>query len=84
MYIFQPDRILLRRQVKNFSSYIKGKVLDIGAGEYTRYRDLFDCDEYIKMDVKKGENVDIVGDIESIPFGDESVDSIVCTQVLNT
>jgi len=81
MYIFQPDRFLLQEQVKKYSSYIKGRVLDIGAGEYTRYRNFFDCEEYIKMDVGKSENVDVIGSIENIPLIDASVDSVVCTQV---
>lgn len=81
MYIFQPERYLLKQQVKKYSHYIKGRVLDVGAGEFSRYQDLFKCDEYIKMDIKKSDNVDVVGSAESIPFQDETFDSVVCTQV---
>lgn len=81
MYIFQPDRFLLVKQIKELSHYIKGKVLDIGAGEYNRYGRLFNCQEYIKMDVCKSDNVDIVGSIEKIPFPDNCFDSVVSTQV---
>jgi len=81
MYIFQPDRILLKEQIRHFAKYIKGKCLDIGAGSFSRYEELFQCKDYIKMDISSGKNVDIVGRAESIPFEDNSFDSVVCTQV---
>jgi SAM-dependent methyltransferase len=81
MYIFQPDRYLLKKQIQDASKYIKGKVLDVGSGECDRYGDLFNASQYIKMDVKAGKNVDIVGSAEKIPFDNESFDSVVCTQV---
>ncbi|OGZ32597.1 MAG: hypothetical protein A3I88_02540 [Candidatus Portnoybacteria bacterium RIFCSPLOWO2_12_FULL_39_9] len=82
MYIYQPDRVLLKRQIEKYSHYIKGKVLDVGAGKTSRYRDLFDCREYIKMDIEKSDNIDIVGQAENIPFENNTFDSIICTQVL--
>jgi SAM-dependent methyltransferase len=82
MYIFQPERILLRQQVIKYSKYITGKTLDIGSGEGGRYKGLFPCSEYLTMDVKAGEGINIVGRAESIPVPDHSIDSIVCTQVL--
>lgn len=82
MYIFQPDRYLLQRQVKKYSHYIKGRVLDAGAGSFDRYKKLFEFTEYIKMDICNSENVDVVGSIEDIPFESNSFDSIICTQVL--
>lgn len=82
MYIFQPERIILREQVIKHSSYITGKTLDVGAGEGGRYKGLFPCTEYITMDVDKNAGVDIVGRAEKIPLADASVDSIVCTQVM--
>lgn len=81
MYIFQPDRFLLRKQIEKFSSYISGRVLDIGAGEMDRYKDLFKYKEKINMDISKGKNVDVVGSADNIPFSDDSFDSVLCTQV---
>jgi len=81
MYIYQPSRILLKQQIKKQSHYIKGKVLDIGAGDFSRYESFFDCKEYIKMDIEKNNNVDVVGRAEKIPFEDGSFDSVICTQV---
>lgn len=82
MYLYQPNRILLDEQIKKCSSYIKGKVLDVGAGAFSRYKGFFHFQEYIKMDVQPGKNIDIVGRAEDIPFEAETIDSIVCTQVL--
>lgn len=81
MYIFQPDRYLLEKQIKVVSHYIKGKVLDLGAGDFNRYGHLFNCDEYLKMDIRSGPNVDIVGSADNIPFPDQHFDSIISTQV---
>lgn len=81
MYIFQPDRFLLRKQVAQAAKFIKGEVLDVGAGERSRYINLFDFATYTKMDVKEGENTDVVGSADAIPFPDNKFDSIVCTQV---
>lgn len=82
MYIFQPERYLLRQQIKALAGHIVGRVLDIGAGERNRYGDLFSVSEYVTMDIKPGPNVAIVGDIEAIPADANSFDSVVCTQVL--
>ena len=81
MYIFQPDRILLKAQVAKVASYVRGKVLDIGAGEYDRYSRLFTYDSYTKTDVVARPGIDLVCSAEKIPVADASYDSIVCTQV---
>lgn len=81
MYIFQPDRYLLKNKIKEFSHFIKGRVLDLGAGDFNRYGHLFYCDEYIKMDIKPGPNIDVIGSADNIPFPDRHFDSIVATQV---
>ncbi len=82
MYIYQPNRILLDEQIKKYSRYIKGKVLDVGAGSFSRYQRFFNVQEYIKMDIEPGENIDIVGRAENIPLPSATFDSIVCTQVI--
>jgi len=81
MYIFQPDRFLLDKQIKQVARFVTGKVLDVGAGEVNRYGKYFKCDEYIKMDPRHTEKADLVGSADNIPLPDESIDSVVCTQV---
>lgn len=82
MYIFQPERILLRKQILKHAKYITGKVLDVGSDGGGRYGGIFPCTEYISMDVHEGEGIDVVGRAEDIPFPENSFDSLVCTQVL--
>ena len=82
MSIFQPDRYLLKKQVKKYAPYIKGVVLDAGSGEGDRYKNFFKFDKYISLDINKNSNPDIIGSVENISLGDSSVDSIVSTQVL--
>ncbi len=81
MLIFQPDRYLLKIQVKKYSHFINGKVLDIGAGEFSRYQNLFRYIEYIKMDINDSSNIDVVGSADDIPFPNNTFDSVICTQV---
>ncbi len=82
VFILQPDRLLLKRQVSSLAPSIKGRVLDAGAGMHDRYSHLFKTEDYIKMDVTAGPNVDVVGSAEQIPFPDNHFDSVVSTQVL--
>lgn len=82
MSIFQPDRYLLKKQIKKYSHYITGVILDAGSGEGDRYKNFFKFDKYIKLDINKDSGADIIGSVENIPLGDSSVDSIVSTQVL--
>lgn len=71
----------MEKQIRNVSHYIQGRVLDLGAGDYNRYGYLFNCDEYLKMDIKPGFNIDVVGSADDIPFPERHFDSIVATQV---
>lgn len=80
--IFQPDRYLLRKQIKAHSYYIKGVVLDAGSGETGRYKNFFKFDKYITLDVRPDSNADIIGSVENIPIEEGAIDSIISTQVL--
>lgn len=81
-YIYKTGRVELYEQIKRHAGLIKGRVLDVGAGNFSRYQDLFSYDQYLKMDVESGKNIDVVGKAEAIPFPDNTFDSLVCTQVL--
>lgn len=80
--IFQPDRYLLKRQIRAYSRYISGVVLDAGSGEIRRYKSFFKFDKYLTLDIKPNSGVDIVGSVEDIPLESSSIDSIISTQVL--
>lgn len=82
MVIFQPYRYLTKRAIKKNGHYIKGKTIDAGAGSFYRYRQFFNCDQYITIDIDESLKPDIVCSVEKIPLPDESVDSVVCTGVL--
>ena len=70
-----------RRVIKALTKIIKempedGLGLNIGAG-------LTYIDPRIKsLDIEKGENIDFVGKAESIPLSDESLDLVICQEVL--
>ncbi len=81
MYIFQPDRYILDLQIKEASKFIRGNVLDVGAGEVNRYSKYFTYDKYVRMDLNHGEKVDLIGSADNIPMPDGSFDSVICTQV---
>ena len=81
-FIYKTGRAELYDQIKRHAHFIHGQVLDIGAGSFHRYKYLFRFDKYISMDIASTKGIDAVGEIQAIPFPDQSFDSIVCTQVL--
>ena len=82
MNIFQPDRYLLKKQIKKYAHYINGVVLDVGSGDGERYKSFFKFDKYITLDINASHGADIIGSVEDIPAESESFDSVVSTQVL--
>ncbi|OHA30084.1 MAG: hypothetical protein A3G52_02290 [Candidatus Taylorbacteria bacterium RIFCSPLOWO2_12_FULL_43_20] len=81
-YIFQTAREELYRQISRHANHIIGRVLDVGAGSVERYKHLFKHTDYIKFDKVSHSNDYVKGSADSLPFADDSFDSIVCTQVL--
>lgn len=71
------------KQVKHYAPKIKGKVLDVGAGK-SPYKMFFkNATSYIKLDNRDYPGIDISADItKKIPLSNNSIDSIVCFQVL--
>jgi len=71
-----------RQVIKYSSKYIKGRTLDLGAGR-AKYKSIISqfCSEYITFDIVSGQEVDVVGDILSTPFENESFDTVICTMV---
>lgn len=81
MYLFQPDRYLLDKQIREAAGYVSGRVLDVGAGEMNRYGRHFAYSEYVRMDTSHGDKVDLVGSADDISMPDDSFDTVICTQV---
>lgn len=81
MTIFQPDRYLLHKFIKKHAPQFSGEVLDVGCGS-KRYKNLFSHCKYKSLDPDQRQNPDITAYAEEIPLPDQSVDGILCTQVL--
>lgn len=83
MYVIpQPDRILLAQDIKFVSGAICGKVLDVGAGAFNRYGGLFASESYVRVDIITAPNIDVVADVHSLPFPNNSFPAVVSTQVI--
>jgi SAM-dependent methyltransferase len=80
-YIYQVSRVLLQEQVKKFGYYMNGRMLDAGSGSYARYRHLLSCKSVVRMDIKAGPNVDVIGSADTMPFKDNEFDAVLSTQV---
>jgi SAM-dependent methyltransferase len=81
--VTQPDRVLLGYEVGRYAPKLTGALLDIGSGRSRRYGALFShVASYTTLDRDTDWKPDLVGSAEKIPLPDESIDSILCTQVL--
>ena len=69
----------------SIKKYGRGKVLDIGCGNKP-YKSLFtnNISEYTGCDINQTESnsVDIICNVTDIPLPDKSIDTILCTQVI--
>ena len=77
----------LLKSITSHKNYIKGVVLDFGCGSKP-YRELFNCEEYIGLDViasghpHQNEDIDVYYDGKTLPFEDEHFDSVFSSEVL--
>lgn len=70
------------KAVKRYAPRMKGTFLDVGAGK-APYKRFFKFDKYITVDNRSYESIDIEADItKKIPVPSQSIDSVVCFQVL--
>lgn len=62
--------------------YVKGRVLDLGAG-IAKYKPILmkNAADYIACDFKKNGNVDTICDVSNLVFAPESFDTVISTQV---
>lgn len=77
---FEETKEIIKYAVEQ--GYLKGKILDLGAGQ-AKYKNIIKekAESYTAFDLRAGENIDVVGDINQTGFADESFDTVVCTQV---
>ncbi len=70
------------KQIKYYAPKMNGTILDIGAGK-TPYKKFFKFKKYITLENCDYPGIDIMADItKRIPLKKESIDNIVCFQVL--
>ncbi len=76
-------RALMHHEIKN--KKINGKVIDIGGGNNPEYLSLFDKHnkvEITSVDLKQSENNKINLEVDSLPFGNSSVDTVLMFNIL--
>lgn len=79
-------RRALYHHIKDLSHFMVGRLLDVGCGKKP-YRELFQTEEYIGIDIENpghdhsNEDIDVFYDGKHIPFSDETFDSVLCSQV---
>lgn len=87
--LFNPFFIIRRglyKGVSQFSGHMHGKLLDFGCGSKP-YKTLFTVSEYVGTDVEvsghdhRNEEIDVYYDGKTLPFADESFDSIFSSEV---
>jgi SAM-dependent methyltransferase len=76
----------LYKGIVSNKEYLKGRLLDFGCGSRP-YRELFDVQEYIGLDIEesghlhRNEQIDVYYDGKMIPFNDNHFDSIFSSEV---
>jgi SAM-dependent methyltransferase len=86
--ISNPNWIVLRSRRRIFSRWFQAlhlqdvKVLDIG-GRIQPYRELIPFShKYWSLDVRQTALVNVLGNAESLPFAEDSLDVVICTQMI--
>lgn len=76
-WVYWPD---LNEELKNNTFFLDGVVLNAGCG--IRDIDLPKAKKVVNMDIEENHRTHVVGNLESIPFGDNYFDGIINIAVL--
>ncbi|HZZ64746.1 MAG TPA: class I SAM-dependent methyltransferase [Candidatus Baltobacteraceae bacterium] len=84
--VFFPDWLLLRELTRDVTwaleRFARGTLLDVGCGERPYSRCRSQVTQWIGLDADTNSSADITGSADAVPLPDGSVDTILCTQVL--
>jgi SAM-dependent methyltransferase len=72
---------ILRSYLSRARPFLTGRLLDAGCGA-RRYRDMFEWESYVGLELDHRHNPDVVGDLRDMPFGSDVFDAILSNQVL--
>ncbi|MEW6102534.1 MAG: class I SAM-dependent methyltransferase [bacterium] len=73
---------IIKKIKPRLDRFTKGICLDIGAGNLV-YKTLLDKTRYIAIDrYVTNKDLDVIADIENLPFLNNSLDTVICMQVL--
>lgn len=82
---FNINKILIRNHIRQFSDLIdephRRIVLDIGGGK-SPYQRFFASSLYVSVDISASSKTNILGDINMLSIKDDSIDVVICTEVL--
>ena len=71
-----------KKMLKSVLGNFRGRVLDVGCGEFINFLGFIPGDKYIGLDIIKTDFVSVIGNSHFLPFKDNSFDNAICTAVL--
>lgn len=71
----------MRKEIAGLATHLKGRVLDLGCG-HKPYQPFIHGDGYYGLDLNASVRPDVVGTVVSLPLRDGSLDSVLCSEVL--
>lgn len=79
-----PHRYNIRKEIDIVLDRFGDKklsILDVGAGDCFA-KEFFAGHKYTAMDITRGECIDIIGDVQNMPFDNNTFDLVLCSEVL--
>lgn len=70
-----------RDAMRRHGGVLTGTVLDAGCGGQG-YRRYIPAERYVGMEYNRAVRPELLGDVQHLPFGDDTFDNVLCTEVL--